>query len=362
MQIKEIDPRDKKQMRKFLTLPYKIYSSTSVWVPPIYYDIQRIFDRKRNPFYKHGDAVFLLAEEQGEVIGRLAVLRNDNYVSFNKDPSAFFYLFECINDRKAALELFEVGSHWATKQGLKRLFGPRGFSVFDGLGMLVEGFEYRPAFGLPYNPPYYPELIESAGFSLHSELLSGYMDDSIEFPEKVKIVAELAIKRRDLRIADFRSKRSIRKFAPYLKEMHNASFNEHDGNIPLTDDDVKALADQMLWFADPTLIKIVMKGESPVGFLFAYPDISAAVQKTRGRLFPFGWIHMLLELSRTEWININGAGMVAGYRGSGGTAILFNEMYKSVRNSRYRFADIVQIGAENENMLPRNEKLWDQIL
>ena len=111
------------------------------------------------------------------------------------------------------------------------------------------------------------------------------------------------------------------------------------------------MANQILWFADPHLIKIVMKDEKPVGFLLAYPDISAALQKTKGRLFPFGWITLLRELRTTDWININGAGMIEEYRGLGGTAILYSEMFKSVvENPRYRHAEVVQIGLENEKM------------
>ena len=107
----------------------------------------------------------------------------------------------------------------------------------------------------------------------------------------------------------------------------------------------------MLWFADPKLIKIVMKGERPVGFMLAYPDISAALQKTKGRLFPFGWITILRELRTTDWININGAGLIEEYRGLGGTAILYSEMFKSVsENPRYRHVEVVQIGLENEKM------------
>jgi hypothetical protein len=99
------------------------------------------------------------------------------------------------------------------------------------------------------------------------------------------------------------------------------------------------------------LIKIVMKEEIPVGFLLAYPDISRALQKTRGRLFPFGWVTILRELRTTDWININGAGMIEAYRGLGGTAILYSEMFKSlVENPRYHHAEVVQIGVENEKM------------
>lgn len=111
------------------------------------------------------------------------------------------------------------------------------------------------------------------------------------------------------------------------------------------------MANQMLWFADPRLVKIVMKDEKPVGFLLAYPDLSAALQKTRGRLFPFGWLTLLLELKKTPWVNINGAGMLDEYRGLGGTAILFSEMYKTIRESgQFQHADLVQVGTENDRM------------
>jgi hypothetical protein len=172
----------------------------------------------------------------------------------------------------------------------------------------------------------------------------------MQFPDKIHEVAQLLMKRRGLTIARYRTRKDLQALIPNLKEMYNSSLAGTYGNYPLTDDDVKGLADQMLWFADPRLIKVVMKDDQPVGFLFAYPDISAALQRGRGKLFPLGWLWMLRELRRTKWININGAGMAPGYRGLGGTALLFSEMYKSVAESRYRFADLVQIDVENGNM------------
>jgi hypothetical protein len=120
--------------------------------------------------------------------------------------------------------------------------------------------------------------------------------------------------------------------------------------VPLTDEEVKSLADQMIWFADPRLIKIVMKDERPVGFLFAYPDVSAAVQRTGGCILPTGWFYLWRELKRTTWVNVNGAGIIEQYRGLGGTAILFSEMYRSLMEGGYHHADVVQIGTENDKM------------
>ncbi len=351
MKTIEIDTQDQRQVRQFLSLPFKLYRDVPQWVPPLEPDAKAILNRSKHPFYNNGQAAFFMALEGDEPVGRLAVLKNENYIQYNRDPAGFFYLFECQDHPPAAISLFENAINWAKQNGLNRLIGPRGFTVFDGLGMLVEGFGYRPAYGLPYNLLYYPALVEKVGFTTESEILSGYLDAHFDFPEKIRHAADLVKKRRGLHIARFKSRRDLKKLVPFLKSLYNSSSTEGDGNIPLTDDDVKGLASQMLWFADPKLVKIVMKGDQPVGFLMAYPDISAAVQRTKGKIFPLGWIQLLLELKRTKWININGAGMLEGYRGLGGTAILFSEMYKSVSDSRYRYADAVQIGADNDNML-----------
>ncbi len=135
------------------------------------------------------------------------------------------------------------------------------------------------------------------------------------------------------------------------KDLYNSALRGTGGNAPLTDAEVNAMANQLLWFSDPRLVKIVMKGDEPVGFLMAYPDISAALQKTRGRVFPFGWITLLREFKRTDWINLNGMGLIPEYRGSGGTAILYSEIFKSATETgQFNHAEIVQIGMENAKM------------
>ena len=350
MDIIEVNHSDKRQIKQFLDLPFRLYSDVSAWVPPLEPDAKLILNPRQHPFYSHGRAVFFLAFENNQPIGRLAVLENDNYNQYNHQRTAFFYLFECENNSAASSAMFEAAFDWARKRCLDRIEGPRGFTVFDGLGMLVCGFEHRPAFGLPYNLPYYPQLVDAAGFSSKIELVSGYLDRDMQFPEKIHRAADLIKMRRGLRVTRYNTRQELRALAPYLKDLFNASIVAGEDNIPLTDDDVQTLASQMMWFADPKLIKIVMKEDAPVGFLFAYPDISQAIQQVRGRVYPFGWIKLLIERWKTKCININGAGMLPGNRGIGGMAILFDEMHKSVLESRYRFAEIVQIGVENSNM------------
>jgi hypothetical protein len=351
MRIIEVDTRNRRQVQAFLDLPFRLYRQVPQWVPPLRSEARLMLDRRRHPFFRHSQASFLLVEESpGRVVGRLAILDNQAYNDFNKEHTAFFFLFECEHNRAAALALFEAGFAWARARGLNRINGPKGMTPFDGLGMLVRGFEHRPAFGIPYNLPYYPALVEAAGFRMSGEIVSGYLGGSYQLPQRIHQVAEAVQRRRGLRVVRYSSRRDLRALVPQLQSLYNSALGGTPGGVPLNDDEVHSLADQILWFADPRLIKIVMKDDLPVGFLFAYPDISAAVQRTRGRLFPLGWLDLLLELRRTKWININGAGIVEKYRGLGGTALLFSEMEKSVHEGRFEHADLVQVGMENDKM------------
>ncbi len=351
MRIRTVDLDDRRQVHRFLHLPFGIYRDSPAWVPPLLRDARLTMDPQRHPFYRHSQAVFLLAEQDGVALGRLAVLDNHNFNTFNHEATAFFYLFECVDDRSASAALFESGFQWAKARGLNRVFGPKGFTALDGMGMLVRGFAHRPALGIPYNLAYYPSLVEELGFEPAGDSLSGYLSRDTPLPGRIDEVADLVRRRRGLRVARIEKRSDLRALVPKLQDLYNQSLGGTSGNVPMTDDEARAMADQILWFADPHLIKIVLKDQEPVGFLFAYPDISAALQRSRGRLFPVGWLDMLLELRRTHWININGAGMIEKYRGLGGTALLFSEMAKSVRAGRFLHADIVQVGAENDRML-----------
>jgi len=157
-------------------------------------------------------------------------------------------------------------------------------------------------------------------------------------------------KRRGLRVVRFQTRRELLRLVPQLGDLYNAALGGTSGGVPLTAEEMQTIANQILLYADPRLIKIVMKEDEPVGFLLAYPDVSAAVQRTGGRVWPLGWIDLLRELKRTKWVNINGAGIVEKYRGLGGMAILFSEMQKSIAEGHFEHADLVQISVSNDNM------------
>lgn len=351
MDILQIDPKDKKRVRAFLRLPFEIYRHTPQWVPMFESDARAPFDQKRFPFYKESEAAFFLAIADGEPVGRIVALNNRRYNQYNDKKAATFYWFECRDDPAAAHALFEAAFDWSRQRGLDEIIGPKGFTALDGAGILVKGFEHRAAFSMPYNHEYYAGLIEAAGFTSTGENVSGYLSTKTQFPERIHQLSERVQQRRGLHIARYRSRKDLRALVPAMKDLYNGSLGGTLENYPITDEEADALADQLLMVADPRLVKVVMKGEQPVGFLLAYPNINAALQKTKGRLFPFGWFTLWRELRRTDWVDINGAGLIEAYRGSGGTAILFSEIAKSlIETGQFRHGEAVQIAVDNDRM------------
>lgn len=314
--------------------------------------MRRIF-KPSYAFYNYGEAAFLIAQDdQGEVLGRLVMANNHRYNAFHNTKTAFFYYFETVNDLAVAQALFSKGFDWVRNQGLNHVLGPKGLTVLDGFGMLVKGFEYQPAFGQPYNPVYYPQLVEALGFTKDKDILTGRIDRSTKFPEKIIKAAKLVEKRRGFSAPALKTKAELRMVLDDFKNLYNDSLALPAGNAPLTDDDMDNMVSQLLWIADPRLVKLIYKDDKPVGWMLAYPDIGSALQRTQGRLFPFGWLQILLESKRTRWIDLNGIGIIEEYQRLGGTAILFNEIYKSVMEfDQYHYAEMLQLREENIKIL-----------
>ncbi|MGE5643452.1 MAG: hypothetical protein ACM3Y8_10610, partial [Byssovorax cruenta] len=211
MNIIQLDLNNKKQVDDFLRLPFSIYRDIPQWVPPLQMDDRIRLSPKRFPFYKHSQAGFFLAYEGTRPIGRLAVLDNRRYNEFNNTKTGFFYLFECENNIVAATALFNCAFEWARSRGLDKIKGPQGFTPLDGFGLLVKGFEHRPAFGLPYNPAYYVDLIEAQGFIKEGESVSGYLSTDIQFPARIHQLAEKLAQRRGLYILRCNTRADLRQ-------------------------------------------------------------------------------------------------------------------------------------------------------
>lgn len=340
-----IDTTSRADVGRFLDLPFRLYRGHPLWVPPIRIDAATQLNRRKHPFYEHSDAEFFLAQRDGADVGRIALLENRRYNAYHGKRQAQFYLFECVEDFEVARALFEHAYEWARARGLNQLVGPKGFGALDGYGMLVDGFEFRPAMTMMnYNPPYYPRFMERLGFRKEVDFVSCYLSgDRFRLPERIHRIAERAAARSGLTVHRFRSKKELVSWAPRIGRAYNQAFVNNWEYYPLTEREIAFLTDNLMTVADPRLIKIITQGDDVVGFLFAFPDVSAAIQRSRGRLLPFGLIDLLIEFKRTRWVAINGAGILPEFQGRGGNALLYSEMEKTIRQAGFRHADLTQV-------------------
>jgi GNAT superfamily N-acetyltransferase len=350
--VDKIDTCSKAQVRRFVNVPFRLYRNDPRWVPPIRIDVEGQLDRAKYPFYEHSDADFFVAVRDGEDVGTVAAIENRPFNQHHGSRKAQFYYFESVDDPAVANALFERVFDWARRRGLDTVIGPKGLSVLDGYGLLVDGFEQRQMMTMMnYNPPYYPPLITALGFTKEVDFISCYANaQAFQFPERVHRVAERVQRRGLLRVQRFHSIRELKAWAGRIGQAYNRAFVHNWEYYPLSERELAMVVRTLETIADPQLIKVIVHDQDVVGFLFAFPDAAAAIQRSRGRLLPFGLIDILLEMRRTHWVAINAAGILPEFQGHGGNALLYAEMEKTVRARKFEHAALYQVAETAVNM------------
>ncbi len=351
--IEKVDTENKRQVRRFVELPFRIYADCPQWVPPLNVDAYNQLNRKKHPFHEHSDVEFFLAVRDGRDVGRIAVIENKLYNGYHKKQTANFYFFECENDPEAAKLLFDTAADWAKARGLNILIGPKGMGPLDGYGVLVFGHEHRQTMTmLNYNHAYYQSLIEAQGFVKEVDFVSCFLPaDKFEIPERVKRITERVMQRGHLEIKTFKNKKDLISWAKRIGVAYNNAFVNNWEYYPLTPREVDFVVDNIMTIADHRLIKIVTHDEDVVGFLFAFHDVSAAMQRAKGKLFPFGLLDILMEIRRTNTVSVNGMGILPEFQGHGGNALLYYAMGNTLLEfSQFAHVEMTQVAETTEQM------------
>lgn len=351
MNIHQVNTDSRQDVTRFVQLPYRLYRDCPQWVPQMVSAGYRTLDRRRHPFYEHSVASFFLAERGGEVVGRIAALENRNYNRYRHANTAFFGYFDAEDDGEASDALFAAVSDWTWKRGLDGVAGPHGLLGGEGGSVLVEGFELRPAMGVPYNYAYYDTLIARAGFEKDTDFLTAQLDLSYQLPERVRAIAHKATARRGFQVKDFRSKRELRAWIPSFLDAHGRAFANNHTYYPPTPAEVSALVSTIMQVVDPTLVKLILLRDEIIGFVLGFRDLSVGLQRAGGRLWPFGWYHILAERQRTRWINLNGLGLTPEHRGVGADALLLTTLDDTIRSASFEHAYLVQVEEGNVSMV-----------
>ncbi len=346
MTLERVAPEDRRGIRRFVRLPFGFLAGEENWVPPLSGELRSLL-RRRHPYFAHSEAAFFLAVDGGRDLGRIAVLDHRGYNEHHGTRTAFFCYFDCENRPDAAAGLLGAAEEWAAARGLDRLQGPKGFLRSAGQGLLVEGFDQFPATGIPWNPPYYRGLLEGAGYCKETDLLSGYFDRNRKGDERLYRVAEIARKRGAFTVLAFRRRAELRKWLPALKDLQHEAFADNPNYVPSTDPEFALMAGHLLAGADLSVIRFLLRDGTLAGFMGAFPNLGRAIRAVRGELFPFGWIVVLRERSRSRVLDLNGLGIRPRFQKMGGDAILFTELERLIRSSRYESVEYVQVDERN---------------
>jgi hypothetical protein len=273
----------KAELDAFIRYAWEIYCDDPLWVPPLV-PMQRDFlDPDKGPFFEFGQAQYFLARRDGRIVGRISAHINGLYEQHHDKETGFFGFFECENNRETAHALFDAAADWVRGHGKTKLHGPLSFSIYDEVGLLVEGFDSPPSMMHTHNPPYYEDLVTSWGFT---KTFDWYAYKIFERPgmDRVKLakMRDSILKRQNCSIVPIERK-DFAKRAPQIKELFNDIWSKNWGHIPLTDRQFEDIFVTLQPLVRPDLESMILDGDDIVAFAVVSPDMNRSVKKFNGK-------------------------------------------------------------------------------
>lgn len=326
----------KKELKKFVKFNIDLYKENPYHVPGLIEEEMVTLDKKKNPAFDVCDAIYFLAYKEGKIVGRIAGMINRRSNETWNQKYARFGFVDFIDDEEVVDALFEAVEKWAREQGMESLQGPMGFTDLDHEGMLIEGFDQLGTMATIYNYPYYPKHMERLGYAKDQDWheFKIYIPEGI--PEKHQRIGEIVKKKYGLKIMKFKRAKDIMPYAQKVFETLNASYAPLYGFAQLTQRQIDYYINMYIPMLRLDLVTLIVREEDDavVGFGISLPSLSKALQKAKGRMFPFGWIHLLKALkSKPKVIDLYLTGVLPEYQNKGVNALLFNDLipvYKSV--------------------------------
>lgn len=350
-----------------LEFPWKVYRGDPYWVPPLLSERKAFTDPKQNPFFEHGRVQFFLARRGDEIVGTIAAFTNDLYNQFHESNVGWFGFFEVLPDPEAAGALLETAAGWARQAGHASLLGPAQFSTNDEVGLLVDGFDDAPRILMTYNPRYYIDMLEAAGFRKAMDLLAYTTNlEDIEArgglsPKLARVVRKIEgrgqFHMRRLRLAEF--DRELER----VKVIYNKSWERNWGFVPMTEAEIARMARQLKPLLDPDLVWAAEVGGEVVGFALNLPDLNHPLHKAYPRPGKPEWLTLLQLMwhwkvrRSVKWIRAIALGVLPEYRGTGVDAMLYLRTAEHALRKGYRAVEMSWLLESNEMVLRSAEML-----
>ena len=326
IRIEKVESR--KQLKLFVAFPLQLYKDCENWVPALEGDEYDTFNPEKNGAYDFCEADCFLAYRDKEIVGRIAAIIN--HKADNEKNVVRFGWLDFIEDKEVLKALIDTVADWGKQRGRCEIHGPWGFTDMDKEGLLVEGYEHLSPFTCLYNFPYYGEMLEQLGFTKDVDWTQRTLEVSKELPSMFQF-ANLIEERFKVHIVQPKSmKQMSQQYGMEIFHMYNEAFAPLMGFSPLTDKQIANYLDTYVPILDKDFVAVVVNDEDkPVGFLFCVPSLSKAVKKANGRLFPFGFIHILKALKKNDTLEALIMGVLPEYQQCGIPVLLFKYLHEN---------------------------------
>lgn len=348
--------KNKKDLDLFVKLPFKIYYGDKNFVPPLISDVKETLSLKKNPYFTHAERELFLAYFKDKVVGRIATIINYNYVKHHKKNVGFFGFFEVINDFDITSALFDTAKEWLKSKGIELMVGPANPALNDECAFLYEGFSWPPTIKMPYNPPYYLELVERYGMTKAKDLYAYYIDLDQFIPEKISNLVERLKKREGFQVRNINLNRldiELKK----IKEIYNDAWSENWDFTPLTDEEVNFLSKKLKPIAKSEIVPIVEVDNEPAGISIALPNYNEVLSHLNGRLFPFGIFKFLYYQRKIKSGRVWALGIKKKFQKTGIDALLYYESFVGGKKLGYEWGEISWILEDNIEII-RSIERW----
>ncbi len=326
--IKQV--KTKHDLKIFIGFPYDLYKGNQFWCPQMRMDELNTLSRDKNPAFDFCEAEYWLAYRDKKLVGRVAGIINHNANKRWDEQLVRFGWIDFIDDHEVSEKLMNTVAEWGKSKGMTGIHGPLGFSDMDNEGMLIKGFDELATLASIYNYPYYPAHMESLGFGKAADWVQYEFGIPPEIPDKVERLSQLVMEKYKLRLLKVKNSKELLPYANKMFAMLNLAFNDLYGFTALSQRQMDYYVKSYFSFVRPEFISFVLdEKDDVVGFGVSLPSLTRALQKSNGRLFPFGWYYILQAIKKNDTIDMYINGVRPDYQGKGINAIYYNEMQKA---------------------------------
>ncbi len=323
------EAHSKKELLEFVKFPFKLFKNNPYWVPSIINDELNSFDKTKNPVFKTAEATYYLAYKNNEIVGRMAVIINWDEVKLLKKNKVRFGWFDVIDDIEVTKALLDKAFETAKKNNLDHIEGPMGFSNLDKVGVLTEGFDQPGNIITWYSMPYYKDHFEKLGFKKEKGYIESVFSMLDVDPKPYIRAAKMVKERYNLKVLNFKSSKDIMPYVDKMFDVFNETYAKLQSFVAVTPQQIEYIKKSNIGFINPEYIKFVVdENNKMVAFTIVMPNFSEALKKANGKLFPFGFYHLLKARKNSKEVVFYLIGILPEYQNKGVTAIIFDEYYK----------------------------------